>query len=200
MKDFKCIMMGILFSFVVGKDSFASQSRTFSNPVCYDRVREEGGFNSPTLSDVTELFPGGRNLDQLEIEELVTSRKLTDLRILDLTNQPAVNDGVIGRLVSNPTFSRIEKLILCGTDITDEAIACIASSPYLGGIRHYPNVSGKYGVPASEVRVYVKDTGVKDISQKLTFEFHIEFRPTHLFSYPWEPVDHGVRIVEITSW
>ncbi|MBX9804562.1 MAG: hypothetical protein K2Y18_02270 [Alphaproteobacteria bacterium] len=165
----------------------------------FEGVREEGGFSSPSLRDVTDLDPGGRNLNHKEIEDLITSTSLISLRRLNLRNQPLVNDDFIARLSKNPTFSRIKILILSGTDITDEAISSIATSPHLGSIRELPSISGKYGVPYSEVAVYTKDTGVKDRTERTTFEFHIVYRPSKP-SYPWGPDDDAIKFVKIQDW
>lgn len=196
MKKLIYLSIGIMFSLLTGEQSLGSQYRTIN----YDDAREEGGFNAPTLTNVMELATGGRTLNEIEITDLTSSKTLTNLRTLDLRNQPLVNDDVIRQLAANPTFARIITLKLGGTNITDESIARIASSPSLGSIRDLPQISGTYDIPSSVVRVYAKDTRVTDKQQKTKFEFHIEYRPPNPGAYPWEPDDHGVKIVEIESW
>ena len=195
MKKLLVTSMGLLISLIIGEQSFASQLRTIS----YEDVREEGGFNAPGLTNVMELMPRGKNLNEQEIQTLTTSQSLTNLRVLDLTNQQLVTDAVIEQIAENSTFSRIITLKLSGANITDRSIKAIANSPYLGSVRDLPQISGRYGIPSSVVRVYTQDTEVRDTDQKEKFEFHIEYRPPNP-TYPWEPVNHGVKIVEIESW
>jgi hypothetical protein len=198
MKNLLLKSIAALCTLLASEQSFSLQLRTLD----YEAVREEGGFNAESLKNVGELIPGGRNLSKDETLALVTSNSLTSLKILDLKNQPTVNDEVIKQLANNPTFSRIVTLKLRGTDITDESIEYILNSEHLGSIRDRPSISGKYGTPYSMIIVFTKDTFVKDITKRTRFDFHIEYRaenPT-FFTYPWEPVDHAVKFVEIETW
>jgi len=196
MKKLVTISIGVLFSLIIGEQSFSSQFRTLS----YEDVREEGGFNAPSLRNVMELIPGGRNLGAEEIETLAQSTSLVSLRTLDLTNQQLVDDTIVRQLVGNPTFSRIITLRLNGTNVTNESIEAIANSENLGSVRDLPQISGRYDIPSSVVKVYTQGTRVTDTKQKTKFEFHIEYRPPNPKAYPWEPVDHGVKIIEIETW
>lgn len=166
----------------------------------YTQVREEGGFGSNSLNNVLEIYQAGRNLTIDEVQNLVTSTTLVNLRILDLTNQSVINDDVIERLANNRTFARIMNIKLEGTNITNAAILSIAQSRVLGSVRDLPTISGRYSVPSSEIKVYVNDTRVNLTKIDPIFNFHIEYKPPRPSSYPWEPVDHGVKFVEIQSW
>jgi len=197
MKNLTLITIGILFSLLTEDQGFASEFRTLN----YEGAREEGGFNAPTLTNVEELSPSGRCLGEEEISSLVRSSTLTNLRILDLSNQPIVTDATIKQLVCNPTFARIITLRLNGTSVTDEAVSTIVNSPILGSIRDYPLQSEKYDAPSSVIRVYARDTKVTDVEPKATLNFHIEYKPPSPRStYPWEPINHGVKIVQIEAW
>lgn len=178
----------------IGSLSHAMQLRSLS----YETVREEGGFDADSLEDVTEIRPSGRTLNEEELLALIHSHSLKNLRTLDLAYQPLVKDWVIADLVKNPTFSRLITLRLSGTDVTDASIYFILYSPVVGSIRDMPHISGKYGLPSSRIRVHARDTHIEDTERKDFFDFHIEYKPPFV-AYPWEPVNHGVKIVEVDN-
>ena len=195
MKKIVLISISILLSLLTGDHLLAS-----FRDLDYEAVREEGGFKAQSLRDVVTLSPEGKSLSKRELDDLATSTSLINLKTLSLKNQINVDDAFIYKLVNNPTFSRIITLRLEGSNITDASIDSIKMSRYLGSIRDLPQESGRYGIPSSVVKVYVKDTAVGDTTQKTLFNFHIEYRPPNPSSYPWEPVDNAVKIVEIETW
>lgn len=166
----------------------------------YNEVRNEGGFKAESMKDVVEIFPAGRALNKQEVDDLVTSIYLKNLKCLDLTDQAEITNEVIEKFAcKNPTFSRVIRLDLNGTDITDEAIDAISRSKYLGSVQDLPQTSGKYGIPSATVTVYVRNTVVRNTTQRETFNFHIECKPP----YPTilhGSTDYGVKIVEIRNW
>jgi hypothetical protein len=190
-------LIGIVSILFTQEQTYASQQlRTLT----YEDVRGEGGFNSSTLTDVETLSPGGRNLGEEEIVSLVNSSSLTNLRVLDLTNQPGINDAFIEQLVLNTTFSRITTLWLEGTQVTDSSIDKILNSRVLGSIRDYPFQSEKHNAPSSTIAVHARGTKVTDrLEPQVRQDFHIEYKPLRP-TYPWGPVDHGVKIVLVEAW
>lgn len=190
------ILLGF-FILVTNQFTYASQFRSLS----YEDIRdEEGAFGSSNLTDVMEIFSGGRNLDEYESSLLTQSNSLTNLKKLDLSDQYVVDDKFIEALVKNSTFSRIIFLNLSGTNITDKSVDLIVRSKILGSIRDLPQISGRYDCPSSVITIRAKNTKVTDNQMKTLFSFHIEYKPHKSYNaYPWEPVDHGVKIVEIEN-
>jgi len=125
----------------------------------YDTAWREGKFSGQTLRDVERLTPSGKLNDSMKMF-LADSLTLKNLRILDLSNQ-GINDDFIEQISNNPTFSRVMKIDLTGNpDITSKALEYISDSPFLGSVRDLPQVSARYGVYSSEIRVVATGTDI----------------------------------------
>ena len=87
-------------------------------------------------------------------------------------------------------------LILDGTQVTERSIELVRDSKELGSIRDLPQISGRYQIPSSTIRVCVKDTEVKDLPEEppILKGFHIEYKPP-VGRHHWAPVDHAIKIL-----
>ena len=195
MKKFNILTLIILLSTI--QSSFGSLRY-----IGYDDIREAGGFNSPSLTDVQSLDLTGIILDAANTADLVASKSFISLKKLDLSHQKQVTDEVIEKLANNPKFAMIDTIRLFDTAITAKAIEFIRASNTLGSIRDSPHNSGKHGLPASVIEIYIDPDKLSDdyIREVINEPFHIEYKPQNPRRMPWEPVDHGIKIVKIECY
>lgn len=168
----------------------------------YEDIRQEGGFNSSPISRGSSIVPAGPCLTEQEKLDLCKSKVLKNLASLDLTDQK-IDDSFIEKLSKNKNFSRISRLDLSNNpDITDRSLELILKSKFLGSLRHLPQISGRYDIPATELRIIASGTNISDQSSnksgfytKTTFGFTIRYENPRTGQIKGE--DTGVRITEV---
>lgn len=177
--------------------------------VTYDEIREEGGFNSTSMLDVSRIIPSGSPLSEDEIRELIESKTLTNLHTLDLSNQKNVTDVHIKRLSENPAFKRIINLDLSGTRVTSSSIMDLLGSN-MGTIRDLPQLSARFGLPSSTIYLTALDTQIENNFERNVFPsggkcFTIFSQGVHLdYLNPVTgqktslPVDGAMKMIEVT--
>jgi hypothetical protein len=171
----------------------------------YDDVREEGGFKSLTLGNVSEIIPAGKVLTSEEMEDLISDTgALSNLRVLDLEGQ-GVDDNFIISLCNNKTLKRIIKLNLSKNEkITNKSVESILESEILGSVRDLPQISGRYGIPSSVIYMKAKETGVTPLKKGYNyfdehrFGFNIAYIHPIKNSKTSDPVEDGVKFIEVT--
>lgn len=139
-----------------------STFKSYGSSMSYDEAWNLGGnFDGPRLRNVVHLYPSSDN--QLDIsmqDSLASSKALINVKVLDLSHQD-IDDNFIERLCKNRTFSRVINLDLSGNPkITDKSLELISISDIIGSIRDLPQISGKYGIPSSEIYIYTQDTSI----------------------------------------
>ena len=153
-----------------------AMSASYFKSLDYDEVRECGSFGSKAMILVSRMCPSLTPLSADEKEALVQSKTLINLHTIDLSNQN-IDDDFIKGLSENPVFSRIITLDLCGNaNITDKSMEYLLESPYIGSLRDLPQVSGRYGCPATVIYVRARGTSVKKQPKNPLFNFSITYQ------------------------
>lgn len=165
---------------------------------------EEKKFNGKNLTNVIKLYPKhGNQLNDLQKILLSQSQKLINLKELDLNNQN-LTDDFIKTISKNDTFSRIRYLNLINNKlITKKSLKYILNSNTLGSIRDLPSISGKYGMPISEIFININKANIleEDIKkyEKPRFDFSIHYYNS-LTGETAPSVSNCVKILYITIY
>jgi len=171
---------------------------SFLESLQFDEVRSRGGFNCPAMQNVSSISPSINPLNLTEKEELLNSGTLFRLHTLDLSGQN-VDDAFVDNLSKNPCFARIINIDLSDNpDITPQALEYILNSEYLGSVRDLPQVSGRYGCPATTIFVRARNTGIKDRNINPLFGFHISYRHPFTGQETSPSTDEAVKFLDVT--
>jgi hypothetical protein len=194
----KILGLIVLFSHIISP-SIASSLRT----VDYDTAWEEGKFSGKTLQNVSHLVSNGKLLDDTKKNYLIDSLTLTNLRVLDLSNQD-ITDDFIMNMCGNPTFSRVININLSGNpNLTSEALKYISQSASIGSIRDLPQFSSQYEKPSSEIYIDVRGTGIgAEIVKQYNTEpenkdFFIRYLHPATGKATSQPANHAIKWLRI---
>jgi hypothetical protein len=144
-----------------------------SSILALDEVLDKG-FNSSQLRSVNIIEASKSELSREDLNDLVNSSTLNNLHTLSLRNQEAFEDFHLEALSQNPTFSRLFNLDLRGTSIT--SLQPVLNSDITGSVRHLPQISGRYGIPSSEIYVKVDEDLEEYIEDNPRFNFNIQYK------------------------
>ncbi len=150
---------------------------------------------------ITTLAPSPEKVwTDNEIQKLKTllGKPLPHLKALDLRGV-GINDDFIDTLCKNSSLKRLIRIDLSNNeDITSESLKKIFKSDVIGSVRDLQQISGRYGIPSSEVYIGWKNTKIKytDVERyKKTprFDFSIQYlHPIH--EYPTFPsVERSIK-------
>ena len=163
----------------------------------YDEVRNEGGFNSPSMKNVAVISRSDKGLTSTELQDIVQSTSLSRLHTFDLSYQDNLTDDYMRQLANNLVFSRLSKIILTGSHhITDTSVQAILDG-LIGTIRDLPQTSGEYGIPSTTVNLRVNDTGVKQFDTRKRFGVTVKYRPPNP-QVEWSDSKNAVKLIEMT--
>jgi hypothetical protein len=152
---FKIIYFALIIS-QMATECVASWGRTID----YETAWGEGKFSGETLKNVYRLESQGKKLTEIQKDFLIDSRSLSNLRYLDLKNQD-IDDDFIDFLCGNSTFSRLIEIDLSDNPkLTPKSLEYFSQSPCIGSIRDLPQISARYELPSSEIRVYAQGTSI----------------------------------------
>lgn len=133
-----------------------------SSSIRFDEVKDMGGFDSPQMKSVIQLWDpkGDFDFNDKLQQQFLKSNTLTNLRTLELKNMN-INDEFIGEMCNNPTFARLMNIDLSGNEnITHKSLKYIFDSNIVASIRDLPQISGRHGCAASEIYITINDTGI----------------------------------------
>lgn len=194
----KTLALLILFSQITNP-SIASNLRT----VDYETAWAEEKFSGKTLQNVSHLVSNGIVLNENQKDFLIDSTALTNLRILDLSNQDIGND-FIKQMCGNPTFSRLTKMDLSGNPrLTGDALEYISESVCIGSIRDLPQISSRYEIASSEIYFDVRDTGIEsEIIKKYNsapqnMNFFIRYLHPATGKVTFPPANHAIKWLQV---
>jgi hypothetical protein len=133
-------------------------------------------------------------LTERELDELVNSRYLTCLEELDLSQQEKLKTDHIRTLANNRTFSRLEKIDLRWTNVSDHCLGDILEGP-IGTIRDFPPFRPNINKYETHVRIFAKGTNITRQSGMRKDGFVIEMGPNS--PYNIAPIKYASKLVEI---
>ena len=206
-------MIGFFLT-VLGFLSMIQDGNAMLRSLDYDEVRREGGrgFSTDIFSNAYQLVPSKELLKPEEKGDLVRNPYLTKLHTLNLSGQN-IDDDFVRALCEtkyNPdrspsnSYRRIIHLNLSRNPlITMRSIDFLLESPVLGSLRDLPQISGRFGCPATTLYVQAKETGISPPSPeekhfiKHRFNFDIEYRNPITEKQSDTPAI-GVKFVEVT--
>ncbi|MEN8236788.1 MAG: hypothetical protein ABFQ95_04515 [Pseudomonadota bacterium] len=192
------MMKAFLFTLMLG--FCVSEANATLRSITFDDVLAEGGFNAPTLSNVSQLRPGPNPLNNQQKDQLVQSKTLNQLRVLSVRNCD-FTDAHIRNLTKNPTFSRLFNLdISQNIRIGDNSLDYILDSDVIASIRDLPQISGRYGIPSSEVYLQTDHTAVtsdkiREITQEPRQHFYIRYLDPN-GNQTASDVPHGLKWIQ----
>lgn len=167
----------------------------------YNDVRQAGGFKVRALERVGKIIPAAPPLTLQEKEELVTSKSLKNLYALNLQAQE-IDDEFVEKLSKNPCFSRLNRLDLSKNEkVTDQSLKYLRQGK-IGSLRHLPQISGKYDICATEVKLIARNTAITDKSPHkegffLEEEFNFEIRYANPKTNKESSRIQGIKIIEV---
>ena len=127
----------------------------------YDQIRENGGFKSRYLEQVSVVRSSKEKLSNDEKNDLIASNFLNNIRTLDLSNQD-IDDDFIKTLCKNKSLFRLFNVDLSGNmKVTNKSIGSILESNTLGSVKDLPQISGRYEMPATTIYLSINGSGIK---------------------------------------
>lgn len=171
--------------------------------VTYEDIRKNGGFSSNYVSSVSRIRSAGDTLSQQEKTDLLNSPYLDRVHTIDLSGQ-GIDDSFISEISQKSSLKRIINIdISDNSQITEESLKQILNSTILGSLRDLPQISGKYGVPATTIYVTAKNTGLIDTSETIELQrkwFQIEYKHPVLGTETDTPVDNAIKFIECYAY
>ncbi len=131
----------------------------------------------------TMIFTGSGFISSSEAMQLDEEKIGTNPPILSQLNlkDKEIDDNKVLQISQNPKYARANYIDLSGNpSVTDKALEYIRDSNILGSLRELPQMSGRYGVPSSEIVVKIGGTNITEeaIAEygKPRFDFSIHYR------------------------
>jgi hypothetical protein len=187
----------------------ATISAANATSIDYEKLKEFLNSNDQRLKNVTEISSTNSDnpeilLTKKELDRLVASKLLTNLKKLDLSGHDELTDDHIINLGNNQqSFKRLLAIDLSDCpNITVKSLESIRDSKTIGLIRNLPQISARYGCPASSIRVSIggktKITRQEKEKKYISEPFAIEYRlPTGEISPTFRPVKNGMKMLDI---
>ena len=196
------IFKKILIS-VVAVLTINSGANAFS--IDYDELLELISDKDSRLSNVTEISndESPTTLTNKELDILVKSSAFINLKKLDLSRQNNLTDLNIIELCKNEnSFKQLVAIDLSDcTKITVESLKAILDSPYVGSVRNLPQISARYGCPASEIKLIIGGkTSIKREEKRKKYvlrPFAIEYKLPNDRESSFAPVKNGIKIINV---
>jgi hypothetical protein len=153
---------------------------------------------------VTSINFSDEFLKEEEIGEFVLSPAFTNLRNLDISFNPNLTDDHIRTLAQNVAFERLKTIDLSDCpQITNASIEHIRTSPIIGSVQDLPQISARYDLPATTVRIIVGGQTAVTMDMKKRTDlmlrpFTIKYRPisgqTSSFD---DDIDVAIKFIEL---
>ena len=171
----------------------------------YDDLREEyKDFNDQRLNNITEIS----NYESLkltadELNALVNSTAFINLKKLDLSGHNELTDDHIIELSNNQqSFKQLLTIDLSNCPkITVKSLEAIRDSHTVGSIRNLPQISARYGLPSSEVKLIIGGkTSIERKEKKEKYSlrpFRIAYQHARGGKSSFNPVNNGIKILNI---
>jgi len=167
---------------------------------------KEGKFNGRSLRNVSEIRVENEfNLTPEQKTAFLKSSNLTGLKTIELRGQD-IDDTFVEAMCKKPTFSRLITIDLSDNDkITDKSVEAIIKSTIIGRIRDLPQISGRYGLPSSEVYLLVSGTRVNEqtknklLKKPSRFDFDIHYLNPITNKKSSASVQGAIKWVQITD-
>jgi hypothetical protein len=143
-------------------------------------------------------------LKKEEIQTFVISKTFIYLRELDISFNPNLTDEHILTLAQNDAFARLKTIDLSDCpQITNASIEHIRTSPIIGSVQDLPQISARYDLPATTVRIIVGGQTAVTMDMKKRTDlmlrpFTIKYRPisgqTSSFD---DDIDVAIKFIEL---
>ena len=167
--------------------------------VTFDDIREEpDSFSSPKMSFVQTIQSSGVELSPEE-KQMIRNAKMENITMITLRptymigKKEFTNDDVLSFL-SNRSLTRIVQLDISGNTHVDNVIPeFILENDYIGSQRDLPQISGKFGIPSSEILVRASQTSITIDPNKAQYTYMKRGFKIHYSAA--QSVENGMKLV-----